>query len=73
MKRRRKLKDSLRLEITTSSKEYKSIRNSKHWLEYDCGLCPMYVVCSKHKYKDCQPNRTFDRSWKNYRKTQWKY
>lgn len=56
------------MDTTTNSRVYK--RAYKRYLESKgkiyCSYCPY------HEYENCDKNVGSFRSWKNYRKTQWK-
>ena len=72
MKRKRCLKKSQILKVTKNRREYKILSTIDHWLEYECGCCPMYSHCSQRKHLKCKPKRIRERNWKSQRKYQWK-
>ena len=58
------------LETTTSGREYNINHKAGVLYSYDCSVCPHY---KRPHCKTCDnSSRTIKRSWKKYRKFQWK-
>ena len=62
MKIRKKRRKKQTLQITNNSKEYKM---TKRELTLGCNICPPNKGCNRNRDNDFK-------SWKRYRKTQWK-
>jgi hypothetical protein len=71
MKRKRFLKRSQIIKITSNRREY-SILTTIDQDPYNdmCCLCPMYDHCKKYKHNKCRPERERERNWKSQSKKQ---
>lgn len=64
MKRKKRRKEKVTLQLTNDSKEY---RMTKRRIDLGCTWCPPNKGCNRRR-----KNGAAYKNWKKYRKTQWR-